>query len=118
VKGLKALSGPSDSTPLTVKAHAGCPGRTAYLHRNIRTVEPVYVCTDWRKQGHRDRHSSRPAQPLPTDEKAQDKARQERRSVIDNNKAWASAETVRRDWLRTFLTRKNPPKGAAAAAPG
>ncbi|MGI4896859.1 MAG: ParB/RepB/Spo0J family partition protein [Janthinobacterium lividum] len=34
-----------------------------------------------------------------------------RRDVIDSNKAWTSAETVRRTWLRTFLTRKTPPKG-------
>ncbi|NIZ93387.1 ParB/RepB/Spo0J family partition protein [Kineococcus rubinsiae] len=34
-----------------------------------------------------------------------------RRDVINSNKAWVSAETVRRTWLRTFLTRKTPPKG-------
>ena len=34
-----------------------------------------------------------------------------RRDVIDSNKAWTSAETVRRTWLATFLTRKTPPKG-------
>lgn len=40
--------------------------------------------------------------------------RQERRRVIANNKAWVSAETVRRDWLAGFLTRKSAPKGAEA----
>jgi ParB family transcriptional regulator, chromosome partitioning protein len=40
--------------------------------------------------------------------------RRERREVIDNNKAWRSAETVRLDWLRSFLTRKTLPKQAAA----
>lgn len=40
--------------------------------------------------------------------------RQERRTVIANNKAWVSAETVRRDWLAGFLTRKSAPKGAEA----
>jgi ParB family transcriptional regulator, chromosome partitioning protein len=34
----------------------------------------------------------------------------ERREVIVNNKAWASAQTVRRSWLQTFLARRTPPK--------
>ena len=41
-------------------------------------------------------------------------AREERRLVIANNKAWTSAEVVRRDWLRQFVTRKTPPAGAEA----
>ena len=37
----------------------------------------------------------------------------ERRTLIANNKAWDSAETVRRAWLaESFLTRTSPPKGA------
>ncbi len=33
--------------------------------------------------------------------------------VIENNKAWTSAETVRREWLTALLTRKTAPKGTA-----
>ncbi|GAA1961889.1 ParB/RepB/Spo0J family partition protein [Microbacterium deminutum] len=40
--------------------------------------------------------------------------KEERRTLIANNKAWASAETVRREWLATFLSRKTLPKDAAA----
>ncbi|MFC6695685.1 ParB/RepB/Spo0J family partition protein [Nocardioides daphniae] len=40
--------------------------------------------------------------------------REERRRVIANNKAWASAETVRREWLASFVARKTAPKGAEA----
>ena len=40
--------------------------------------------------------------------------RAERRRVIANNKAWASAETVRREWLASFVARKTAPKGAEA----
>ena len=40
--------------------------------------------------------------------------REERRRVIANNKAWASAETVRREWLTGFVARKTAPKGAEA----
>ncbi|WP_380162661.1 ParB/RepB/Spo0J family partition protein [Kineococcus sp. R86509] len=36
----------------------------------------------------------------------------ERRDVIQSNKAWDSAQTVRRAWLQTFLGRKTPPKGS------
>lgn len=34
--------------------------------------------------------------------------------MLDNNKAWRSAETVRRAWLAEFVTRKTAPKGAEA----
>ena len=36
-----------------------------------------------------------------------------KRLVIENNKAWRSAETVRREWLATFAQRKSAPKDAA-----
>ena len=38
----------------------------------------------------------------------------ERRLVIENNKAWRSAVAVRREWLRLFATRRTAPKGAEA----
>ncbi|MBK5239070.1 MAG: hypothetical protein JJE28_08200 [Actinomycetales bacterium] len=34
----------------------------------------------------------------------------ERKTLIVNNKAWASAEVVRREWLAEFLSQKPPPK--------
>jgi ParB family chromosome partitioning protein len=43
-----------------------------------------------------------------------DEQKEERRTLIANNKAWASAETVRREWLATFLSRRTLPKDAAA----
>src|SRR3546814_7483486 len=36
--------------------------------------------------------------------------REERRRVIAYNKAWASAETVRREWLAGFVARKTAPR--------
>ncbi|WP_434318984.1 ParB/RepB/Spo0J family partition protein [Leifsonia sp. P73] len=45
--------------------------------------------------------------PMTDEEKA------ERRTLIANNKAWASAEIVRREWLTTLLSRKALPKNAA-----
>jgi ParB family chromosome partitioning protein len=38
--------------------------------------------------------------------------------VIQSNKDWDSAETVRRQWLRTFLSRKSAPSTAAAFLAG
>jgi len=71
----------------------------------------VYVCTDPAAHGHADRYpttlsTGRAAGPMTEAQKA------ERREVIANNKAWDSAETVRRDWLTQFLTRRTPPKDA------
>ena len=42
-----------------------------------------------------------------------DEQKAERRTLIANNKAWASAEVVRREWLTTLLSRKTLPKDAA-----
>jgi ParB family chromosome partitioning protein len=42
-----------------------------------------------------------------------DEQKAERRTLIANNKAWASAEVVRREWLAALVNRKQLPKGAA-----
>lgn len=41
-----------------------------------------------------------------------DQQKAERKTLIANNKAWDSAETVRREWLTAFLARKTLPKDA------
>jgi ParB family transcriptional regulator, chromosome partitioning protein len=41
-----------------------------------------------------------------------DEQKTERRELIANNKAWVSAEVVRREWLIGFLSRKTLPKDA------
>lgn len=89
------------------------------------------ICQNYRKHGHQDKYgtrSARSASPatLPADatdeqraeaEQAAAEAREaasaERRDVIKSNKEWKSAETVRKEWVTTFLTRKTLPKGAA-----
>jgi ParB family chromosome partitioning protein len=67
------------------------------------------VCVHPRLHGHTDltAHSGSTSGPLTEAEKT------DRKRVRDNNDAWRSAETVRRAWLRDFLTRRTPPKGAA-----
>jgi ParB family transcriptional regulator, chromosome partitioning protein len=53
------------------------------------------------------------AADMTDDERAAAKA--ERRNVIESNKAWKAATTVRRDWLtHTFAHRKTAPAGAEA----
>jgi len=77
----------------------------------------VWVCTDPAAYGYHGRYESREtlrpklAEMTEAGAKA---ARAQRRDVIASNKAWASAEPVRREYLRALLTRKTPPKGSAA----
>jgi ParB family chromosome partitioning protein len=135
-----------DGTPLTPETHAACPGHAAYLVAGYepagapdgddgdgnedgdgdgdgaspgyqRVFQPRYVCTDPDAHGHVDRYPppagtgpGRPAGPLSEQDKA------ERREVIENNKAWRSATTVRREWLRTFAARRAAPRGAGRFA--
>lgn len=51
-------------------------------------------------------------------EQEREAARVERRDVIESNKEWDSATTVRRTWLRGYLTRKSAPKGTASFLAG
>jgi ParB family chromosome partitioning protein len=82
---------------LSRKACAGGQGRGAKLaaNRTNTGARPV-------REGH----------ALCQNEAAREAKRVERRRVIENNKAWRSAETVRREWLARFITRKTPPAGA------
>lgn len=83
-----------------------------------RQYVPVWVVTDLAACGLRRRGASGSTTADSSDEgESEEQAearREERRRVIANNKAWASAETVRREWLATFVARKTAPKGAEA----
>jgi len=79
---------------------------------------PVFVCTDPTEHGHRDSwgNSGGTADRIPVDQmtdEQREEARAQRRDVVESNKAWGSAETVRREWLRGLATRKTAPKGTA-----
>jgi ParB family chromosome partitioning protein len=79
---------------------------------------PVWVVTDLAASGLRRRGggsgSTASADEGGESEEEAEARREERRRVIANNKAWSSAETVRREWLATFVARKTAPKGAEA----
>jgi len=87
----------------------------------VRVFRPVWIVTDPEAAGLVQRwtwltRNRQGGGNLADDDReaAVEQAREERRTVIANNKAWVSAETVRRAWLRDFFTRKTPPKGAEA----
>jgi ParB family chromosome partitioning protein len=96
---------------VTAANHRSCPGHVAW----VSYTEPDYGCTSPGKHGHRDRYSNSapkvPAAEMTAEER--ERAKAERTLVIENNKAWTSAEKVRRAWLSDFAKRKTAPKGAA-----
>ncbi len=101
----------SAETPDAAESAAAEPVWGTYL-------DARYVCTDPARYGHLDRwrsHDSGSERKKVADmsDQEREKARAERRDVIESNKAWGSAETVRRTWLRSFVQRKTAPKGTA-----
>jgi ParB family chromosome partitioning protein len=98
-----------DLHPISDEAHAKCPGNVVFVPFHSPDA-PEHYCLDPEGNGHRSlsNHNGATA-PTPTPMSEDEKA--ERREVIENNKAWRAAEPVRRDWIRSLLTRKTPPKG-------
>lgn len=80
------------------------------------TYVPVWICTDPATAGLHPAHAPAAPSSLSSeqDEREAEAAREERRRVIAGNKAWRSAQTVRREWLAAFLARKSAPTGAEA----
>jgi ParB family chromosome partitioning protein len=103
----------ADGQPLTDETHKACPGHVAHLVQgwddDSDTVawRPQFYCSDPPANGHQQRFGSTAAGGI--DLEAQ---RADRSNVIKGNKAWRTAETVRRDWLTQFLARKEAPKNA------
>lgn len=81
----------------------------------VRTFVLLWVCLDPEAAGLQYApHGASRAQGTGTqDDAAEAEAKRvERRRVLAGNKAWRAAQTVRRDWLRTLVARKTPPKDA------
>ncbi len=75
---------------------------------------PVWYCTAPLPPDSATATAAIPTPPQPTTATpARPTRRRRRRAVIDNNKSWTSAETVRRAWLTDLAARKGAPKGAA-----
>ncbi|MFS0703263.1 ParB/RepB/Spo0J family partition protein [Cellulomonas sp. 179-A 9B4 NHS] len=105
-----------DGAALSEEEHATCPGRGARVASTWDgTLVVVHGCTAPQDHGHVRRFGGGAA--AVSDEEAaaaKEAERAERRRVIENNKAWRSAETVRRQWLAAFAKRKSAPSDAAA----
>ncbi|MFD3667223.1 ParB/RepB/Spo0J family partition protein [Streptomyces sp. NPDC058672] len=94
--------------PLTPEDHRDCPGHAAFLDRE----EPVavWLCQDWTKCG----HTLGPDAPKDARQhKDREKEKEERRTVIHNNKAWRAARLVRHEFLASLCTRKGDASPAA-----
>ncbi len=126
-----------DDEQLDESKHATCPGHAAFLddewmHPDDDNADdddegwslvyrPVFVCTAPAEYGHSRPGSTRstlhtsataPEALAQEADQAAEEKRAARRTVLANNKAWRTAEPVRREWLSAFLGRKTPPKGA------
>lgn len=121
---------------ITPEQHADCKGHVAWLYSEWMWIDPEgnvvgrpqdgyrqiqldtarYGCSDPKKHGHRDTHSSSASRATTADlsPAEREKAKEQRRLVIENNQAWDAATVVRRSWLKTFAGCKSAPKGAAA----
>ena len=97
-------------------AGAAAPRSSRQKQSWVRRPVAVHVCTEPAAHGHRARYASSTERPKMAElsPAEQDAARAERRDVITSNKAWDSAQKVRRDFLATLATRKTPPKGTGA----
>lgn len=114
IKNLEHLLTSAGKT-LTPKAHRTCQGHVAWLNGTT----PTYGCTNWKANGHKERWPSGTLGSGKTaaadmSEAEREQAKKARKLVIENNRAWDSAQVVRREWLAELAQRKAAPKGAAA----
>ncbi|WP_231918796.1 MULTISPECIES: chromosome partitioning protein [unclassified Leifsonia] len=96
----------AENDRVTVEHIENIAGRAAHV-RVYADGDPTitYFLHDAKAAGfHTYSNSGSDSGPMTEEQKA------ERRTLIANNKAWASAEVVRRDWLTTLIARKTLPK--------
>ncbi|MFM9920895.1 ParB/RepB/Spo0J family partition protein [Lacisediminihabitans sp. H27-G8] len=97
----------ADGAPLTIEGYEGKPGHAIAVHESWRGVEFGHFVTDFKAHGLR-----KPSATGAPVGKWTEEEKTERRTLIANNKAWGSAEVVRREWLASFLSRRTLPKDA------
>ncbi|WP_300019687.1 hypothetical protein [Pseudonocardia sp.] len=119
ISGLRPDAESPSGVELTADAHGGCPGRAASVEiRRGWDREPQLRVVHWCTDPDTHRHAARwtqvavggPGGTSAAGMSEEDKA--QRRLVMANNREWDSATTVRRQWLRTFLSRKTLPRDA------
>lgn len=94
-----------DGKPVTVESLGGITEK--YAHVRISWDEPTsdLYLREFKVYGFSKKHATGTGGGPMTDEQ-----KAERKELIANNKAWASAEVVRREWVTGFLGRKALPK--------
>lgn len=103
----------ADGERVTEDTYAGKEGHAIAIGERWGSVDVAHVVVNWREHGLTSiRHSQSTSRggAMSEEEKA------ERRRVIANNKAWVSAEKVRRAWVTGLLGRKRLPAQALAFA--
>lgn len=112
-----------DGQDLTEEAHTACPGRAVYFAAT-QPHAPRHFCADPEANGHASRYQATQLPDLHQDETGTDgeaaphpQGRPEpapdpaRRLVIEGNRAWVAARTVRKRWLAdTLFARRTAPK--------
>ncbi len=112
-----------DGQELTPEAHAACPGRGVYFSV-YSPLEPRHYCTDPEANGHVSRYQPVPLPDLRdgnpdtsagtgagTGTGSGPAADPGRKLVVEGNRAWTAACTVRRRWLtEVLLPRRTAPK--------
>lgn len=135
VHALRRLAPAEGADTYDEQTHAECPGHVAYVRVDVRWIkdetgktgksrrafeaEATYACDQWAQAGHVDTYASSGSGSGQGRKRAEDmtetereEAKAARREVIESNKAWESAEPVRRAWLAEFVQRKTAPKDA------
>ncbi|MGP3920565.1 ParB/RepB/Spo0J family partition protein [Nonomuraea sp. 10N515B] len=87
--------------------HADCPGRGAFFY-SWRQEQPELYCSSPERHG----YTPPPVITLPPSARAKDDG-PPRKVVLQGNRAWTAAATVRQEWLASFFTRKSAPKPVA-----
>lgn len=105
----RGAAAPLSALDVDEDGHKDCPGAAAVVSATWRgEITTTYLCTAWKDNGHTNHLATTTSGPMSEDEKA------ERKTIVENNKAWRAATTVRRDWLTAFAQRTSAPKDAAA----
>lgn len=87
--------------------HGDCPGRGAFFY-SWRQGQPELYCSTPERHG----YTPPPAITLPRPAEVEDDG-PSRKVVIQGNRAWMAAATVRQEWLATFFARRSAPKPVA-----
>jgi len=97
-----------DGNPVTVESLGGITEKYAYVRFAWDEATSDIYLREFKVYGFSKKQTTGTGSGPITDEQ-----KTERKELIANNKAWASAEVVRREWLTAFLGRKTLPKDAA-----